>query len=213
MHIWRTCHESILINVCDSMSNVSPATNRLRIYFFLNQELADFSGIARVSSRKNTASTSSTSISVDIPEHQSQSSSKPSATAIRRNRGRFSISYEALVWIVFLVLTTLCVVDHFVLQGDAVLKRGGKLPKRIWGTNLGETITNVVWAVTARLIITSQNLMFYTMLWCFPNFIAETCPGWLTVEGIREVHVRIHRLAGIFPVSYTHLTLPTSDLV
>ena len=187
------------------MSNVSPATNRLRIYFFLNQELADFSGKARVSSRKNTASTSSTSISVDIPEHQSQSSSKPSATAIRRNRGRFSISYEALVWIVFLVLTTLCVVDHFVLQGDAVLKRGGKLPKRIWGTNLGETITNVVWAVTARLIITSQNLMFYTMLWCFPNFIAETCPGWLTVEGIREVHVRIHRLAGIFLIAIPSL--------
>ena len=141
-------------------------------------------------SMKHKVSPSSTSLSIEIPENKPRSSTKPRTPAIRRNRGRFFISYEALVWIIFLVLTTLCVVDHFVFKGDVVLQRGGKLPKRIWGTNLGETITNVVWAVTARTLITSQNLMFYTMLWCVPNFITEICPRWITLEGIREVHAK-----------------------
>ena len=96
-------------------------------------------------------------------------------------------------------------VDHFVLKGDVVLGRGGKLPRRLWGTNIGETITNIVWAVTARLIITSQNLMFYTMMWCLPNFINEIAPRWITMDSIREVHVRIHRLAGIFLIAIPSL--------
>ena len=133
------------------------------------------------------------------------SSSKPTSSSTRRNRRWFSISYEALVWIVFLFLTTLCVVDHFVLKGDVVLARGGKLPRRLWGTNIGETVTNVVWAVTARIIITSQNLMFYTMLWCFPNFISEIAPNWVTIDGIRDVHVRIHTFAGIFLIAIPSL--------
>ena len=104
-----------------------------------------------------------------------------------------------------MVVTTLCIIDHFVLKGDVVLGRSGKLPKRMWGTNLGETITNVVWAVTARLIITSQNLMFYTMLWCFSNFISEIAPKWITMNGIREVHSRIHTFAGIFLIAIPSL--------
>ena len=141
---------------------------------------------------------------MEIPENQTRSSSKPRSSGIRRRR-RFSISYEALVWIVFLVVTILCVVDHFVLKGDIVLKRGGKLPRRLWGTNIGETITNIVWAITARIIITSQNLMFYTMLWCFPNFISEISPRWLTMDGIRDAHLRIHRFAGIFLIAISSL--------
>ena len=82
-----------------------------------------------------------------------------------------------------------------------MLGRGGKHPKRLWGTNIGETLTNIVWAITARIIITSQNLMFYTMLWCFPNFISEIAPKWITIDGIRDVHVRIHRFAGIFLIA------------
>lgn len=117
---------------------------------------------------------------------------------VRQRWKRFSISYEAIVWAVFLLVTTLCIVDHFIFNGDVVLGRSGKLPKRIWGTNIGETLTNVVWAVTARLIITSQNLMFYTMMWCLPNFISEVTPNWITVDGIREVHSRMHTFAGIF---------------
>lgn len=159
----------------------------------------------RTDSRKNKVSPSLTAFSLEIPEHQTWSSPKNASSDIRRNRRRFSISYETLVWIVFLAVTVLCVVDHFVLKGDVVLKRGGKLPRRIWGTNIGETVTNIVWAVTARLIITSQNLMFYTMLWCFPNFISEVAPRWITIDGIRDVHVRIHRFAGIFLIAIPSL--------
>ena len=101
----------------------------------------------------------------------------------------------------FLLLTTLCVVDHFVLKGDIVLERGRKRPYLIWGTNIGETAANIVWAVTARLIIPSQNLMFYTMLWCFPKFLSEIAPKWLRINGICDVRVRIHRFAGIFLIA------------
>ncbi|XP_068670298.1 uncharacterized protein [Montipora foliosa] len=139
--------------------------------------------------------------SLEIPDHQTQSTPKTRFSGIRRHRRRFSISYESLVWIVFLAVTTLCVVDHFVLKGDVVLGRGRRNPRLIWGTSIGETAANIIWAVTARLIIPSQNLMFYTMLWCFPNFLSEIAPRWITIKGIRDVHVRIHRIAGIFLIA------------
>ncbi|XP_068716302.1 uncharacterized protein [Montipora foliosa] len=143
--------------------------------------------------------------SVEIPLHQTHSTPRTRFSGIRRHRRRFSISYESLVWIVFLAFTTLCIVDHFVLKGDVVLGRGGKNPRLIWGTNIGETATNIVWAVTARLLITSQNLMFYTMLWCFPNSLSEIAPRWITIKGIRDVHFRIHRFAGIFLIAIPSL--------
>ena len=151
----------------------------------------------RPSTRRNKVSPKSLGVFLEIPEDQVRSSQTQSVS-IRRSRKPFSISYEALVWIVFWVTTILCVVDRFVLKGDVVLGRAAKFPKRLWGTNIGETVTNVVWAVTARMIITSQNLMFYTMLWCFPNFISEVAPNWITLDGIRKVHSRIHTFAGIF---------------
>lgn len=120
---------------------------------------------SRPPSRSSKVSPTSLGFFIDIPEDQVHSS-KSSKLPIKRSRKPFSISYEALVWIIFTIVTTLCVVDRFVLKGDVVLGRAAKFPKRLWGTNIGETITNVVWGVTARMIITSQNLMFYTMLWC-----------------------------------------------
>ena len=152
---------------------------------------------ARSPSKRNKVSPKPNEFAIHIPEEKVQTTQKASLS-IRQSRRRFTISYEWLVWIVFLVVTILCVVDRFVLKGDMILRRTGKLPKRLWGTNLGETATNVVWAVTARMIITSQNLMFYTMLWCLPNFICEIAPNWITIDGIRSVHSRIHTFAGIF---------------
>ncbi|KAJ7355034.1 hypothetical protein OS493_028242 [Desmophyllum pertusum] len=168
------------------------------------QEMDDIHKGARSPFKRSKVSPQSPGCLIEIPEDELQTSQKPSLS-IPRSRRRFTISYEALVWIIFLVVTTLCVVDHFVLKGDVVLGRNGKLPKRIWGTNIGETITNVVWAVTARMIITSQNLMFYTMLWCFPNFISEIAPKWITMDGIRDVHSRMHRFAGIFLIAIPSL--------
>ena len=152
---------------------------------------------ARPPSKRNKVSPKQDEFAIHIPEEKVQTKQKASPS-IRQSRRRSTISYESLVWIVFLVVTILCVVDRFVLKGDVILRRTGKLPKRLWGTNLGETATNVVWAITARMIITSQNLMFYTMLWCLPNFICEIAPNWITIDGIRSVHSRIHTFAGIF---------------
>ena len=106
-----------------------------------------------------------------------------------------------MLWSVFLLSTLLCIIDHFVRNGDVVLGRSGKLPARIWGTHFGETLTNIVWAVTARLIITSQNMMFYTMLWCFPNTLSEIAPRWLKFNGIRDIHLKVHRLTGVFLIA------------
>ena len=170
----------------------------------LLKEVGDYHNEARPPSKRSKKSPQSPDIMIEISEEGKQWSPKPKET-ISLSRGPFTISYEALVWIVFLIVTTLCIVDHFVLKGDMVLGRSGKLPKRLWGTNIGETITNVVWAVTARILITSQNLMFYTMLWCFSNFIAEIAPKWITIDGIREVHTRMHTFAGIFLIAVPSL--------
>ena len=155
---------------------------------------------ARSSSRRNKVSPNSPGFFLEIPEDDVYFSHSPRLST-RRSRRPFTISYEALVWIVFLVVTILSVVDRFVLTGDVVLGRGFKLPKRLWGTNSGETIANVVWAITGRIIIPSQNLMFYTMLWCFPNFLNEVAPKWIKLDGIRDVHSRIHTIAGIFLIA------------
>ncbi|KAK2548788.1 hypothetical protein P5673_030931 [Acropora cervicornis] len=155
--------------------------------------------------RNSNVSPCPTKSSMEIADDQANSTTNPRFSGVQRDHRQFSISYEALIWTVFLLLTTLCIVDHFVLKGDVVLGRGGKRPKLIWGTNIGETATNIVWAVTARLIITSQNLMFYTMLWCFPNFLSEIAPKWIRINGIRDVHVRIHRFAGIFLIAIPSL--------
>ena len=149
----------------------------------------------------NHVSSRATKSSMEIADDQANFTANPRFSGVQRDHRQFSISYEALVWTVFLLLTTLCIVDHFVLKGDIVLERKRELPKRMWGTKIGETVANIVWAVTARLIIPSQNLMFYTMLWCFPNFLSEIAPKWIRINGIRDVHVRIHRFAGVFLVA------------
>ena len=60
------------------------------------------------------------------------------------------------------------------------------------------TITNYIWAFTARTLIVAQNLMFYTTLWCIPNILVDIAPRWLRTNGIRDTHIKIHRLCGIF---------------
>ena len=72
----------------------------------------------------------------------------------------------------------------------------GKRVARMWGTRVGETITNIIWGITARVITTAQNMMFYTMLWVFPNWLYENAPSWLSVTGIRDVHKKMHPFIG-----------------
>lgn len=168
------------------------------------QEVEHYHEETERSSKRSESSNQSPRVLIEIPDDQVVDF-KQTKPFVRQRWKRFSISYEALVWSVFLMMTTLCIVDHFVFNGDVVLGRSGKLPNRIWGTNIGETLTNVVWAVTARLIITSQNLMFYTMMWCLPNFISEVAPNWIIMEGIREVHSRMHTFAGIFLIAVPSL--------
>lgn len=165
--------------------------------FLIEQKVEDCHKKTRPASRRNKVSPQSNGFTIDIPDEKILKTQKE-RLSFRQTRKRFSISYETLVWIVFVISTALCVIDRFALRGDMILGRSGKFPKKLWGTHLGETTTNVVWAITARLIITSQNLMFYTMMSCLPNLICEIAPNWVTIDGIRNVHTRIHTFAGIF---------------
>ena len=71
---------------------------------------------------------------------------------------------------------------------------------RLNNVNWGMTITNYIWAFTARTLIVAQNLMFYTTLSCIPNILVEIAPRWIVTNGIRDTHIKIHRLCGIFLV-------------
>lgn len=122
-----------------------------------------------------------------------------------RKRKQLTISYEVLLWFVFTVVTILSIVDRFLYTGDCVLNRKGKTVSRLWGNHFGQTLTNVIWGLTARLIITSQNLMFYTTLWCLPNMMTEIAPKFLKVVGIRDIHMKAHRIAGIFLIGIPSL--------
>ncbi|XP_066910553.1 uncharacterized protein [Clytia hemisphaerica] len=163
----------------------------------VNQEsnYSNQNGKTQIKSKKSTAALIEPPNEVDVmTDHFVVRKSKP-----------FEISYEYLVWGLFTLITILCIVDRFVMKGDVVLERKGKRVWKLWGENIGQTITNVIWGITARLIITSQNLMFYTTLWCIPNLIIEKAPRFLVIAGIRDIHIKMHRLAGIFLIGIPSL--------
>ena len=76
-----------------------------------------------------------------------------------------------------------------------------KDPAKLWGTNVGETIGNIIFGATGRIIIPSTNMMFYTAMWCIPNIFFEIAPKWVAVAGIRDIHIKMHRIVGIFFVA------------
>ena len=47
-------------------------------------------------------------------------------------------------------------------------------------------------------MVVSQNMMFYTTMWCIPNIVCEYAPRCINTNGIRAIHLRIHRIFGIF---------------
>ena len=44
----------------------------------------------------------------------------------------FRLSYEFVLWFVFISTTTLCVIDGFIMSGDAVCGRASKNPGKLW---------------------------------------------------------------------------------
>lgn len=92
---------------------------------------------------------------------------------------------------------------------------------KLWSGNLGQVITAVMWAISGRLAITSQNVMFFTVMWCLPNWLFEHAPTWMAVRGIRDIHIKIHRwypiLGSVFftwcfivwPVVYKNISFTT----
>ncbi|XP_057311384.1 uncharacterized protein LOC130649170 [Hydractinia symbiolongicarpus] len=159
------------------------------------------------SERETEPTTANAILQINDP-NQAQSITNEEEIAFKieiQRRKQLTISYEVLMWFVFTVVTILCIVDRFVYTGDCVLKRKGKTVSRLWGDNFGQTLTNVVWGVTARLITTSQNLMFYTTLWCLPNMMTEIAPRFLKITRIRDIHIKAHRIAGIFLIGIPSL--------
>ena len=57
-------------------------------------------------------------------EATSETSETPAQIQVQA-RKTFRISYEYLLWCIFIILTLLCVVDRFVGTGDIVLNRSG----------------------------------------------------------------------------------------
>ena len=76
-----------------------------------------------------------------------------------------------------------------------------KLPSKLWGVNVGETLGNVLFAATGRIIIPSTNIMFFSAMWCIPNMFFELAPKWVAVTGIRDIHMKMHRIVGVFMVA------------
>ena len=87
----------------------------------------------------------------------------------------------------------------------------GKRIEKLWNnTHAGGTFAAILWAFTGRVIIISQNMMFYTTLWCIPNMISEFAPWFININSIREAHIKMHRLIGIFLIgipSIAHVLL------
>ena len=54
----------------------------------------------------------------------------------------------------------------------------GKIVTRMWGVRVGETILNIIWGFTARLMTVTENTMLWTMLWVIPNILVEYAPKW-----------------------------------
>ena len=48
----------------------------------------------------------------------------------------------------------------------------------MWGVRVGETILNIIWGFTARLMTVTENTMLWTMLWVIPNILVEYAPKW-----------------------------------
>ena len=74
----------------------------------------------------------------------------------------------------------------------------GRIVEKLNNEKWGMTITNYIWAFTARTMIVAQNLMFYTTLTCIPNILVDIAPKWIRIDGIKDVNIKIHRLCGIF---------------
>eukprot|EP00283_Hemiselmis_rufescens_P007200 CAMPEP_0173433236 /NCGR_PEP_ID=MMETSP1357-20121228/10759_1 /TAXON_ID=77926 /ORGANISM="Hemiselmis rufescens, Strain PCC563" /LENGTH=335 /DNA_ID=CAMNT_0014397923 /DNA_START=71 /DNA_END=1076 /DNA_ORIENTATION=+ len=98
--------------------------------------------------------------------------------------------YLAVGWAVFWVTLLLCVLDRWYgRNGDtaAGADRAGQDAKH--QSNMGEWVTTIVWALTARVMIPGQNMLFYSVMWVFPNELARFFP---TLD-LRKRHIRVHR--------------------
>ena len=62
-------------------------------------------------------------------------------------RSKFRLSYEFLLWSVFIITTALCVIDGFTMSGDVVCGRASKNPGKLW--------KNKVWFIRLTSIIFS----------------------------------------------------------
>ena len=72
----------------------------------------------------------------------------PSIQRTTRNvpaRSNFRLSYEFLLWSIFIVTTTLCVIDGFAMSGDAVCGRASKNPGKLW-KNKVRLLTSIIFS-------------------------------------------------------------------
>ena len=54
-----------------------------------------------------------------------------------------------------------------------------------------------IWMITARTLLVSLNMSFFTVMWMIPNFMEEAAPKFLDMD-IRHSNLAIHKFTGIW---------------
>ena len=103
--------------------------------------------------------------------------------------------------ILFILVSILALFDRFFL-GDSITRRKKKTDKllsSVWTMKFGRAITDVLWMITARMIIVGTNFSLWTVMWCTSNFIQERFrfKYCLNID-VRRAHYDMHRRIGIW---------------
>ena len=111
------------------------------------------------------------------------------------------LTYTQIFWAISIISFVLAVGDRVwvsVTKGDLYLKRGSrnKYPKYA-DDRIGGWLTEWFWIITARTLIVSLNIAFYTVMWVVPNFLEEIAPRFIDMD-VRHSNWQIHKFAGIW---------------
>jgi hypothetical protein len=120
-------------------------------------------------------------------------------------RLKLKVTYYTLsVFFLFLSLA-LALIDRFafsVTGGDLVLKRANKarLLETLTNGTIEQRISYGIWSVTARVMLVGQNMVFFTVLWVFPNWLESIAPRIAPrIEmDCRGVNSKLHRFVGLY---------------
>ena len=112
------------------------------------------------------------------------------------------LTYTGIMWFVYIMSFVWVLVDRFWLSqthGDMLMRRASrdKYPKYRGPDKIGAYVTEWFWITTARTLIVSLNMAFYTVMWILPNFLEEAAPSFIDMD-VRHSNWQVHKFAGIW---------------